>query len=99
MIQFLTHYQHSNGQRILRVTTVAHSWLDTSSTGKSKFFLLSLNLSLSLSICQRMQLYIEVSFLLGPQALLPGFDQEAAAALMTRIAIWKAETEETNVLK
>jgi hypothetical protein len=46
-----------------------------------------------------MQLHIEGSFLLGPQALLPGFDQEAAAALMTRIAIWKAETEETNVLK
>jgi len=59
LIQFLTQYQNPVGQRILRVTTVCHSWVDTT------------------------------------EGLTTGFDQEAAAVLMGRIAIQKTETEET----
>jgi len=66
MIQFLTQYQHPTGQRILRVTTVAHGWADPSA---------------------------------GQKALIPGFDQETAAALIARIGVFKAEAEETNVIR
>jgi len=66
MVQFLTQYQDGNGQRVLRVTTVAHAWASPNQ---------------------------------GPKALIPGFDQEAAAALVSRIGVFKAEQEETNVIK
>eukprot|EP01113_Clastostelium_recurvatum_P016077 TRINITY_DN1911_c0_g1_i1.p1 TRINITY_DN1911_c0_g1~~TRINITY_DN1911_c0_g1_i1.p1 ORF type:complete len:769 (+),score=200.66 TRINITY_DN1911_c0_g1_i1:123-2429(+) len=67
LIQFLTHYQNSSGQRILRVTTVSRQWAQGSSeTGP------------------------------GPiPALASGFDQETAAVLMARIAVYKAENEES----
>lgn len=60
LIQFQTHYQSSKGQRILRVTTVCHSFADADSP----------NIPL-------------------------GFDQEAAAVLLARIAVYKAESEDT----
>jgi protein transport protein SEC23 len=60
LIQFQTHYQSSNGQRILRVTTVCHAFAEGDSP----------NIGL-------------------------GFDQEAAAVLLARIAVYKAETEDT----
>lgn len=66
MVQFHTTYQHPNGYRVLRVTTVAHAWCDPS---------------------------------LGHKALLPGFDQETAAALMARIAVYKNETEDANSIR
>lgn len=66
MIQFLTKYQHPSGQKILRVTTVAHAWADPAA---------------------------------GPRALVPGFDQEATAALMARWAVWKSEKEEVNAIR
>jgi len=61
MIQFKTNYQCPNGSRVLRVTTVAHSF---SSPAKQL------------------------------SALLPGFDQEAAIALIARLACFKASREE-----
>jgi len=61
MIQFLCTYQKANGQRIVRVTTVCHSWAPVEDP---------------------------------KNALSVGFDQEAAAVLMARIAVYKAETEE-----
>eukprot|EP01087_Luapelamoeba_hula_P015523 TRINITY_DN4651_c0_g1_i1.p1 TRINITY_DN4651_c0_g1~~TRINITY_DN4651_c0_g1_i1.p1 ORF type:complete len:758 (+),score=106.88 TRINITY_DN4651_c0_g1_i1:183-2456(+) len=61
LVQFLTTYQKPNGQRIVRVTTVSHSW----APGEDP-----------------------------KEALMMGFDQEAAAVLMARIAVYKAETEE-----
>jgi len=61
LVQFLTSYQNANGQKILRVTTVAHGWADTNA---------------------------------GNAPIAQGFDQEAAAVLMSRIAVYKAETEE-----
>jgi len=36
---------------------------------------------------------------LGPRALLPGFDQEAAAACLARLAVWKSEKEDHDSLK
>lgn len=36
---------------------------------------------------------------LGPRALLPGFDQEAAAAIVARLAVWKAEREDHDSLR
>jgi protein transport protein SEC23 len=68
MIQFLTTYQHPMGQKILRVTTVAHTWADTGSGA-------------------------------GLRALLPGFDQEATAALMARLVVWKHEREDINPIR
>ncbi|KAM9289955.1 LOW QUALITY PROTEIN: protein transport protein Sec23A [Cariama cristata] len=64
-IQFVTQYQHSSGQRRIRVTTVARSmfyfWADA-------------------------QTQI--------QNIAASFDQEAAAILMARLAVYRAETEE-----
>jgi protein transport protein SEC23 len=66
MIQFRTSYYDSTGQRYLKVTTVAHAFVDT-----------------------------EIS---GPQALIPGFDQEACAAIISRLAIFKSENEDTDII-
>jgi len=60
-IQFITQYQHSSGQRRVRVTTVARNWVDAS---------------------------------INAQHIAAGFDQEAAAVLMARIAIHRAETDD-----
>ncbi|XP_075388490.1 protein transport protein Sec23A [Tenrec ecaudatus] len=60
-IQFVTQYQHSSGQRRIRVTTIARNWADA-------------------------QTQI--------QSIAAAFDQEAAAILMARLAIYRAETEE-----
>lgn len=71
MVQFLTVYQHSNGHRVLRVTTLAYAW--------------------SHSIQQQQQQ--------GPSPLVSGFDQEAAAALIARLAVFKSEHEESNPIR
>ncbi|EHB17677.1 Protein transport protein Sec23A [Heterocephalus glaber] len=60
-IQFVTQYQHSSGQRRIRVTTIARNWADA-------------------------QTQI--------QNIAASFDQEAAAILMARLAIYRAEIEE-----
>eukprot|EP01147_Barroeca_monosierra_P007743 gene7743-622_t len=60
-IQFITQYQHPNGQLRIRVTTVARNWADA-----------AINLP----------------------SIAAGFDQEAAAVLMARIAAFKAERED-----
>nr|KAF6487208.1 Sec23-like protein A, COPII coat complex component [Rousettus aegyptiacus] len=60
-IQFVTQYQHSSGQRRIRVTTIARNWADA-------------------------QTQI--------QNIAASFDQEAAAILMARLAVYRAETEE-----
>jgi len=59
-LQLLTSYQHSSGQFRLRVTTLSHTWADTSQLAE----------------------------------IARGFDQEAAAVLMARIASHKTLTEE-----
>lgn len=66
MVQFQTSYQHSNGSRVLRVTTVAHTFADPNQ---------------------------------GARALIPGIDQEAAAALIARIAVFKSEREDIDSLR
>uniref|UniRef100_A0A7N6B9G3 Protein transport protein SEC23 n=1 Tax=Anabas testudineus TaxID=64144 RepID=A0A7N6B9G3_ANATE len=60
-IQFVTQYQHSSGQRRIRVSTTARNWADA-------------------------QTQI--------QNIAASFDQEAAAILMARLAVYRAETEE-----
>lgn len=60
-IQFITQYQHSSGQRRIRVTTVARNWADAS---------------------------------LNIQHISAGFDQEASAVLMARLAVFRAETDD-----
>ncbi|XP_025105919.1 protein transport protein Sec23A-like isoform X2 [Pomacea canaliculata] len=60
-LQFITQYQHSSGQRRVRVTTVARNWADAS---------------------------------INIQHIAAGFDQEAAAVLMARIAVYRAETDD-----
>ncbi|XP_013414578.1 protein transport protein Sec23A isoform X2 [Lingula anatina] len=60
-IQFITQYQHSSGQKRVRVTTVARNWADAS---------------------------------LNIQHISAGFDQEAAAVIMARTAVFRAETDE-----
>uniref|UniRef100_A0A8B9JE81 Protein transport protein SEC23 n=1 Tax=Astyanax mexicanus TaxID=7994 RepID=A0A8B9JE81_ASTMX len=60
-IQYVTQYQHSSGQRRIRVTTIARNWADA-------------------------QTQI--------QNIAASFDQEAAAILMARLAVYRAESEE-----
>ncbi|KAI9357972.1 hypothetical protein DFJ73DRAFT_820073 [Zopfochytrium polystomum] len=59
LVQFVTLYQHSNGQFRCRVTTIARSFADPS----------------------------------GPE-IAASFDQEAAAVLMARIGVFKAENDD-----
>ncbi|CAG4957305.1 unnamed protein product [Colias eurytheme] len=60
-VQFITNYQHSSGQRRIRVTTIARNWAD-------------------------------------PAVNLPhiaaGFDQEAAAVVMARLVVYRADHED-----
>ena len=66
-IQFITQYQHSSGQKRIRVTTVARNWVDASE---------------------------------NTQHIAAGYDQEAAAVLMARLASSRAETGEgSDVLR
>uniref|UniRef100_S4R7Y9 Protein transport protein SEC23 n=1 Tax=Petromyzon marinus TaxID=7757 RepID=S4R7Y9_PETMA len=60
-VQFVTQYQHSGGQRRIRVTTIARNWVDA-------------------------QTQI--------QHIAASFDQEAAAVLLARLAMFRADTEE-----
>ncbi|ESP02930.1 hypothetical protein LOTGIDRAFT_185711 [Lottia gigantea] len=60
-VQFITQYQHSSGQRRVRVTTIARNWADASTS---------------------------------LQHIAAGFDQEAAAVLMSRLAVYRAETDD-----
>ncbi|XP_050068801.1 protein transport protein Sec23A isoform X1 [Anopheles maculipalpis] len=60
-LQFITQYQHSSGQRRIRVTTVARSWADATA-----------NLLM----------------------ISAGFDQEAAAVLMSRMVVYRAESDD-----
>lgn len=60
-IQFVTQYQHSSGQRRMRISTVARNWVDAS---------------------------------VNIQHIAACFDQEAAAVLMARMAIFRAETDD-----
>ncbi|XP_078001202.1 protein transport protein Sec23A-like [Glandiceps talaboti] len=60
-IQFITQYQHSSGQRRVRVTTLARNWADAAT---------------------------------NIQHIAAGFDQEASAVLMARIAVHRADNEE-----
>ncbi|XP_071497657.1 protein transport protein Sec23A-like [Diadema antillarum] len=60
-VQFVTQYQHSSGQRRVRVTTLARNWADASTQ---------------------------------IQHIAAGFDQEAAAVLMARLAVFRASNEE-----
>jgi protein transport protein SEC23 len=60
-VQFITQYQHSSGQKRVRVTTIARNWVDAS---------------------------------VNIQHIAAGFDQEAAAVLMARIAVFRAETDD-----
>lgn len=60
-IQFITQYQHSSGQRRIRVTTIARNWADAST---------------------------------NIHHISAGFDQEAAAVIMARMVVYKAETDD-----
>ncbi|XP_068683716.1 protein transport protein Sec23A-like [Montipora capricornis] len=59
-IQFITQYQHSSGQRRVRVTTCARNWVDSTNI----------------------------------QHITMSFDQEAAAVMMSRIAVFRAEGDD-----
>ncbi|KAL0819496.1 hypothetical protein ABMA28_007595 [Loxostege sticticalis] len=60
-VQLITQYQHSSGQRRVRVTTVARNWGDA-----------AVNL----------------------HHIAAGFDQEAAAVVMARLVVYRAELED-----
>ncbi|KAL0270106.1 UNVERIFIED_CONTAM: hypothetical protein PYX00_007623 [Menopon gallinae] len=60
-IQFVTQYQHSSGQRRIRVTTLARNWVDAN---------------------------------VNIHHISAGFDQEAAAVLMARMVVYRAESDE-----
>ncbi|KAI9564043.1 hypothetical protein GHT06_007781 [Daphnia sinensis] len=60
-IQFITQYQHSSGQKRVRVTTIARNWADAVTNLPN---------------------------------ITAGFDQEAAAVLMARLAAFRADSDE-----
>lgn len=60
-IQFITFYQHSSGQRRVRVTTIARHWVDGAT---------------------------------NINHVAASFDQEAAAAVMARLAVQKSENDD-----
>ncbi|KAF9407814.1 hypothetical protein HW555_012291 [Spodoptera exigua] len=60
-VQFITQYQHSSGQRRVRVTTVARNWGDAA---------------------------------VSLHHISAGFDQEAAAVVMARLVVYRAELED-----
>ncbi|XP_072929745.1 protein transport protein Sec23A isoform X2 [Epargyreus clarus] len=60
-VQLITQYQHSSGQRRVRVTTIARNWGDA-----------AVNL----------------------HHIAAGFDQEAAAVVMARLVVYRAEQED-----
>ncbi|CAG9789435.1 unnamed protein product [Diatraea saccharalis] len=60
-VQLITQYQHSSGQRRVRVTTIARNWGDA-----------AVNL----------------------HHIAAGFDQEAAAVVMARLVVYRAELED-----
>ena len=62
-IQLVTQYQHANGARRMRVTTLSGPWAHDPSDNAP---------------------------------IAAGFDQEAAAVLMARIAVYRSRTEELN---
>ncbi|XP_060534163.1 protein transport protein Sec23A isoform X1 [Cylas formicarius] len=61
-VQFITQYQHSSGQRKIRVTTIARNWADATA---------------------------------NIHHISSGFDQECAAVIMARMAVYRAETDES----
>jgi len=61
MVQFITTYQHSAGQKRVRVTTLARNWVDAATS---------------------------------IQHVTAGFDQEASAVLMARMATHRAESDD-----
>ncbi|XP_064623283.1 protein transport protein Sec23A-like isoform X2 [Lineus longissimus] len=62
-IQFITQYQHSSGQKRVRVTTLARSWVDAS---------------------------------VNIQHVSAGYDQEAAAVLQARMAMYRADNDDAQ---
>lgn len=60
-VQMITNYQHSGGQRRVRVTTFSRNWFDAS---------------------------------VNQQHISAGFDQEASAVMMARIASFRAESDD-----
>lgn len=66
-IQFITQYQHSSGQKRVRVTTIARNWADATT---------------------------------NIHHISAGFDEEAAAVLMARLACFRAEGDDgSDVLR
>nr|CAI5851575.1 unnamed protein product [Callosobruchus analis] len=61
-IQFITQYQHTSGQKRIRVTTVARNWADATT---------------------------------NMHHISAGFDQEAAAVIMARMAVYRAESDDS----
>ena len=59
--QFITQYQHSSGQKRVRVTTLARKWADA---------------------------------VTNLPHIAAGFDEEAAAVLMARLAAFRADSDE-----
>lgn len=77
-MQFITHYQHACGQYRLRVTTVARMYVVPDAEEARDTDALSIS-------------RMEDS---NSQNIPLSFDQEAAAVLMARIAVFKADIDE-----
>lgn len=96
-IQFVTQYQHASGQRRIRVTTTARKY-GASSSGHTVYSALitlqrcalqhTQHLTSCLIPCSWADAQTQI------QSIAASFDQEAAAILMARLAVYRAETEE-----
>lgn len=93
-LQLLTSYQHSSGQYRYRVTTLAHTWADTSQvTHRCQRHCRA---PLSRDACgtnakPAFEVHLGCAVCFQLAEIARGFDQEAAAVLMARIASHKTQ--------
>ena len=101
LVQFVTHYQHANGQFRLRVTTAARTYVvglgpATARVGSDADHreLIPCRSAGGLR-CAALGLADGISMVEGSGAdVAAGFDQEAAAVLMARLAVFKAGVDD-----
>ncbi|EEE67142.1 hypothetical protein OsJ_24197 [Oryza sativa Japonica Group] len=94
--QFLTYYQHHEGQMRLRATTISRRWVSGSDSVQASFYyvvdFIDTNKFHLLKIKVQGLMLIH-SQCVSLRELIGGFDQEAAAAVMARLVSFKMETE------
>ncbi|KAF6135801.1 hypothetical protein GIB67_028120 [Kingdonia uniflora] len=95
-LQFLTYYQHSDGEMRLRATTLSRRWVSGPGSIQASSYIIQLYFlsweSKGRENHPELVMYLKDEFMVG-QDLIAGFDQEAAAVAMARLVSFKMESE------